>query len=88
MKNLAILAVALGILSGAANAESAVNEAPVFTLALNSNPAVTWLEPATANNVVSNALEQEVAKTMEKISTALDKQLESKIAKEIEYAMQ
>jgi hypothetical protein len=88
MKNLAILAVAFSVFSGAANAESAVNEAPMFTLALNNSPAVTWTKPSASSNVVSKALEQEVAKNMEKISMALDKQLENKLAKEIEYAMQ
>ena len=89
MKNVAIIAVILGVLGSAANAESAVSEAPNLTLALNSN-AVTWTKPATAINTeaLANEIELEVNKTMEQVSVALDKQLEDKIAKELEYAMQ
>ena len=89
MKNVAILAVILGILGSAANAESAVSEAPSMTLAFNSTTAVTWSKPATAinSNALANNVELEVANTMEQVSLDLDKQLEDKIAKEIEYAM-
>ncbi len=89
MKNVAILAVILGVLGSAANAESAVSEAPTLTLALNSNVAA-WSETATAINTkaLANEIELEVNKTMEQVSVALDKQLEDKIAKELEYAMQ
>ena len=89
MKNVAILAVILGILGNAANAESAVNEAPSMVLAINSHAAVTWLEPATAisNKALANNTELKIADTMEKVSIALGKQLEDKIAKELEYAM-
>ena len=89
MKNLAILAVILGVLGNAANAESAVSEAPSMTLAMNSNAAATWVEPAAAisNKALANNVELEVAETMEKVSIELSKQLEDKIAKELEYAM-
>ena len=89
MKNVAILAVILGILGSAANAESAVSEAPSMTLAFNSTAAVTWSKPATAinSNALANNVELEVANTMEQVSIELDKQLEDKIAKELEYAM-
>ncbi|WP_339340051.1 hypothetical protein [uncultured Oceanicoccus sp.] len=89
MKNVAILAVILGMLGNAANAESAVNEAPSMVLAMNSGAAVTWIEPAAAisNQALANHIELEVTATMEKVSLALSKQLEDKIAKEIEYAM-
>lgn len=89
MKNVAILAVILGVLGNAASAESAVNEAPSMVLAMNSSAAVTWIEPAAAigNNALANNIELEVAETMEKVSIALSKQLEDKIAKELEYAM-
>lgn len=89
MRNMAILAVILGVLGSAANAESAVSEAPTLTLALNSN-VEAWTEKATAINTeaLANEIELEVNKTMEQISVALDKQLEDKIAKELEYAMQ
>ena len=89
MKNVAILAVILGILGNAANAESAVSELPNLTLALNSNAAVTWVESAAAinNNALANDIELKMNKTMEAVSVALDKKLEDKIAKELEYAM-
>ena len=89
MKNMAILAVILGILGNAANAQSAINEAPSMVLAMNSNAAVTWLEPAAAirNNALANNAELKIADTMEKVSIALGKQLEDKIARELEYAM-
>ncbi len=89
MKNVALLAVILGVIGSTANAESAVSEAPI-TLAMNSNAAVTWTAPAAAINTdaLANNLQLEVTKTMEQVSVELDKQLEEKIAKELEYAMQ
>lgn len=89
MKNMAILAVVLGTLAGTANAGSAINEAPNMTLAMNSNPVVTWLKPATAikSNNLANQIELKMNKSMEKVSVDLNKKLEDKIAKELEYAM-
>ena len=88
MKNVAILAVILGLLSSTANAESAVSEAPL-TLALNSTTAVTWAEPVMTINskTLANNIELKLNESMEQISIALDKQLEDKITKELEYAM-
>ena len=88
MKNVAILAVILGFLGSAANAESAVSEAPL-TLAFNSNAAAIWAEPAMTINTkaLTNNIELKLINTMEKVSIALDKKLEDKIAKELEYAM-
>ncbi|WP_101758702.1 hypothetical protein [Oceanicoccus sp. KOV_DT_Chl] len=88
MKNVAILAVLLGVIGNAAIAESAVSEAPL-TLAMNSNAAVTWIKPATAinNDALADDIELEVSKAMEKVSVELGEQLEAKIAKELEYAM-
>ena len=89
MKNVAIIAVLLGVIGSTANAESAVSEAPL-TLALNSSSAaVTWVEPATAINTeaLADDIELEVSKAMEKVSVELGEQLEAKIAKELEYAM-
>ena len=90
MKNVAFLAVILGIIGNAANAESAVNTAPVITLAMNSTAAVErWVEPAERINAdaLASKIELNIAETMEKVFNALDKQLEEKLAKEIEYAM-
>lgn len=89
MKNVAIIALILGVLGNAANAESAVSETPNMTLALNSDFSVAWVKPAAAINTkaLANNIELKVNKTMEQISVDLDKQLEAKIAKELEYAM-
>ena len=89
MKNVAIIAVILGVLGNAANAESAVNEVPNMTLAFNSTIVVNSIEAATAINTdaLANDIELDLNKTMEQVSVALDKQLEDKIAKELEYAM-
>lgn len=90
MKNVAILAVLLAVIGSSAFAESAVSEVPSMTLALNSGAAVTWFEPSKSSNAdaIVNQVELDVSETVEKISLALDKQLEEKIAKELEYAMQ
>lgn len=88
MKNLAILAVVLGFLSGTVYAESAVNETPLYTLALNSDAAPTWLAPAPKSRAISKNIELEVSKTMAKLTTELEEKLENKIAKELDYAMQ
>jgi hypothetical protein len=89
MKNVAIIAVILGTLGSSAFAESAVSEAPIMTLAMNSNAAVSWLKPAAAtkNNALANQIELKMNQSMEQISVAMDKKLEDKIAKELEYAM-
>lgn len=89
MKNLAIITVMLGLLSGAANAESAVNESNAFVLASNNGPVSKWLDrsPA-ANNLTNLKVEREVADAIQQMTKALDKQLANKITKEIEYAMQ
>lgn len=89
MKNAAILAVILGVLGNAANAESAVNEAPNMTLAFNSISAEQYVVPAN-NSITTEATDIELSnldKAMEEISTKLNKQLEDKISQELEYAM-
>lgn len=92
MKNLAILAVILGVLGSGANAENAVSEAPGLILAMNSNNAGLWTVPATAisidNEALANQIELKANENMEKVSDAISKQLEEKLAKELEYAMQ
>jgi hypothetical protein len=92
MKNLAIILAALvGVLANTANAESAVSEAPLLTLAMNDN-AVSWVEQAAVINIDTdsraNELELTVSKSMEQLNNDLDKKLEAKLTKEIEYAMQ
>ena len=84
MKNMAILALTLGILAGNVIAD----EAPTLTLAMNSN-AVTWLEPVTAikETALAEQVELKTAETMEKMSMQLEKRLEAIIAKELEYAI-
>lgn len=89
MKNVAILAVILGFLGSAANAESAVNEAPL-TLALNNVSTEQWAQPVNTRSV-EEAIEinfDGLNEAMEEVSDKLNKQLEEKIAKELEYAMQ
>lgn len=87
MKNVAIIAVILGVLGNAANAESAV-ETPNMTLALNSNASVAWIKPAAASTkALAKNIELKANKAMETISVDLSKQLEAKIAKELEYAI-
>ena len=89
MKNLAILAAILTALSTSVNAESAVSEVPTMTLALNSGTFVSWLAPAKAvdTDIISSEIAVEVNQTMDRVSAELEKKLEEKIAKELEYAM-
>ncbi|MEH6557689.1 MAG: hypothetical protein V7459_14865 [Oceanicoccus sp.] len=86
MKNVAILAVVLGFFSIAANAD----EPPNLTLAMNSSPVVSWSKPASAINsdALAELVNLKIAKSAELISIGMEKQLEEKIAKELEYAAQ
>jgi hypothetical protein len=90
MKNLAVLAVILGALGNVANAESAVGEAPQLTLALNSVFAeqVVATNNAHLESKAENAELDALNKAMEKMASKLNQQLEHKISKELEYAMQ
>ena len=92
MKNVAILAVILGLLSGAAVAENAASETPELVLAMNSDNANLWVVPAAATEIKNESLADQIElkanETMNKVSDELNKQLEEKIAKELEYAMQ
>lgn len=89
MKNLAIILAALvGVLANTANAESAVSVAPTLTLAMNEN-VVSWIEKAeTSIGTDAYEIELTVSKSMEQLNNDLDKKLEAKLTKEIEYAMQ
>ncbi len=92
MKNLAALAVTLGLIAGAANAENVASEASELTLAMNSDRANLWVVPKTAmkidNPSLDNQIELKVNRNMQKVSDELNKQLEAKIAKELEHAVQ
>lgn len=91
MKHVATLAVLLGVLASGANAESAVSEAPELTLSTTGGNAM-WVVPATAitieNEALADQIELKASETKEKVSTAMEKQLEEKFAKELKYAMQ
>ena len=84
MKNVAILAVILGFFSITANAD----EPPNLTLAMNSSPIVSWSKPASAinNDALAELVDMKIAKSAELISIGMEKQLEEKIAQELEYA--
>lgn len=92
MKHVTLLAVLLGILSSSVNAESAVSETPELTLTESSQSADLWVVPATAitleNEALANQIEQKASETMEQVTTAMEKKLEAKLAKELKYAMQ
>ncbi len=92
MKNVALIAVILGLIGSAANAESAVSEAPTMTLAMNTAIESKFVDSMSAINIQSDVaakqIELNVNKTMEEVSLALDKQIEAKMAKELEYAIQ
>lgn len=85
MKNIAILAIVLGFLSGAANAD----EPPALILAMNSSSTVSWSKPVSAinNAALAELVDVRIAKAAELISIGMEKQLEEKIAKELEYAV-
>ncbi len=63
------------ILGSTANAESAVSEAPVLTIAMNSS-AAQWIDPAAANNadseLASKAEVEALTKAMERVSAKLN----------------
>ena len=91
MKNVAIIAVLLGLLGSAANAESAINPSANLTLAFNSTPVEPWVQttPVKSADIVIREIETEALTDMlEQVSEKLNKQLEDKIAKEFDYAMQ
>lgn len=85
MKNVALLALALSVLGNVANAESAVNEAPT----LKTEQAASWVKSASAYNTqaIESRLEKKLNKAIEQASVDLDKRLELKMTKEMEYAL-
>lgn len=74
----------------AALGESAVSEAPTATLALNSGVVVTeWTEPKLIQEKsLAKNVEIDVNKSMEELTEKLNQQLQDKIARELDYAMQ
>jgi len=86
MKSVAIIAVLLGVLGSAANAESAiaVTEASNFTMAMNNSAVKQWIEAAPASD--REAANDSALKAMEEVSLKLDKQLEDKMTQEFNYA--
>lgn len=91
MKNVAIVAVLLGVLGNAANAQSAiaVTEASNFAMTMNSSAVKQWIEttPATKQDVDLKVEDQAAVKSMVEVSLKLDKQLEDKMTQELDYAM-
>ena len=92
MKNLAItLAAVLAVLGNPANADSAVSEAALLTLAMTSPAMPALAQPLAAESIDTDALASEielkVSASLEKLTSDLDKKLEARFAKEIEYAM-
>ncbi len=85
MKNVAVLAVVLGFLSGVAHAE----ESPALILAMSSSPAIVWSKPASTINHTDLAelVELKMAASAELISIGMAKQFEEKIAQELKYAI-
>ena len=90
MKGMAIIAVLLGVLGSAANAQSAiaVTEASNFTMAMNSATIKRWVETSAANRQRTAEVDKATVKTMEEVSLELDQQLENKMTQELDYAMQ
>lgn len=89
MKKVAIaLALTLGVFGSTVNAESA-KKIPTLTLAMNSNISEQWVNFSTPTkaNVSANRIELEIAKKMEQLSIKMDKVLEAKFSKGIDYAM-
>jgi len=88
MKNVAILALVLGVLANAANAQSAVNPASNLTLAFNAEFSGRWLQEAPDQSTQPSDKVDAMASAIERVSEKLNKQLEDKIAQEFDYAMQ
>lgn len=89
MRNLAVLAVLLGALGSVANAESAVNSAPNFAVAIQ--PAVGISAPAvnSESSAVASKVEQSaVDRAMESVANKLNREFADRINQELEYAMQ
>ena len=94
MKNVAVLALIVGFFgSNIATADNAFSEKPTMILAYNSITAdQSWMIPAPVDSIDTDAIDQKielkVSKSLDKMSLALEKQLEDKLAKDFVYAMQ
>ena len=89
MKRVTIAALVIGLLSSNAFAQGTANNAPNLTLALNTANPISWFIPNDVKRARALVNEVEIAtnRAMVQVSIDLDKQLENKIAKELEYAM-
>lgn len=87
MKKAAITALVLGAIYSTV---STAEDAPTITLALNSHPAINWEQPVKAreSNDAASKIALEGKKTMETISSAMDKQLAEKMARQLAITMQ
>lgn len=89
MKKVAVLAIVLGALSGAAYAESAVESEPRLELARNDAISSRWAEvkPSVSHQVVTRIEADTLSKGLERVSAKLDRQLEAKIKRDLINAM-
>ena len=88
MNNVAVLALTVGLAGGnAAIAEDTFGKVPSMVLALNSITTNQWLTPAKVNkvnaDVIAESVELELSKSLERVSIALDRQLEEKFAQQL-----
>ena len=92
MKNLAVLAVIVGLVGGnTAVAETGISKKPTMILALNSITAAHWVAPKVESvdtDAVAKQVELQLSEQMQDLSAALDKQLEEKLAKDLVYDVQ
>ena len=84
MKSLALLAIVLSVLGNAAYAEGTANSVSDLALAFNGNFALTHVK---TDKLVNKVDADVVSSAMAQVSSQLDKQLEDKIARELDYAM-
>lgn len=92
MKNLAVLAAIVGLIGGnSAVAETGFGEEPTMILAMNSITADQWVNPKAVSvdtDAIAKKVELQLSEQLDNITTALDKQLEAKFAKELVYDVQ
>ena len=92
MKNLAVLAVIVGLVGGTpAIAETGISKKPTMILAMNSITAAHWVSPKVESvdtDAIAQQVELQLSEQMENLSQALDKQLEEKLAKDLVYDVQ
>ena len=90
MKGVAVLAIVLGALSGAAYAESAVESEPRLELARNDMDSRQWLgniKPSVDHQAAARIEADILSKGLARVSAKLDRQLEEKIKQDLINAM-